>query len=236
MLVDTPKRRPVASCETCWKPESLCLCHNLSVFPNRIKILILQHPAEVRSPLGTARLTSLSLQNSVHRIGLSWRSLSKAVGEPVDPQKWAVLYLGGRKSGEEIAIERGLISLDKNGKPVPLRKDRIEGIVVLDGNWKQAKALWWRNPWLSKLPRLFLSVETPSQYGKIRREPRKTCLSTLEAAAAGFSELGDRKTGLALKERMGEFVRLIHAWAPPQSPPAPTDKESELPPEAVEQV
>jgi DTW domain-containing protein len=217
-LVDTPKRRPVASCENCWKPEALCFCDQLSLFPNRIRVLILQHPAEVRSPLGTARLTSLSLQNTTHRIGLSWRSLGKALGETVDPQKWAVLYLGGKKASEQISIERGLVCLDKNGKPVPMRKDRIEGIVLLDGNWKQSKALWWRNPWLSKLPRLFLNSKAPSQYGSLRREPRKVCLSTMEAAAAGFSELGDRKAGLVLTERMTQFVSLIQGSSMEHSP------------------
>jgi len=55
--------------------------------------------------------------------------------------------------------------------------------VLLDGTWKEAKTLWWRNPWLLKLRRLVLNPQHPSRYGRIRREPRREALSTLEAAA-----------------------------------------------------
>src|SRR5204862_7870678 len=34
--------------------------------------------------------------------------------------------------------------------PQPILK-RLDGIVLLDGSWKEAKTLWWRNPWLLKL-------------------------------------------------------------------------------------
>ena len=59
----------------------------------------------------------------------------------------------------------------------------LDGVVVLDGTWKEAKTLWWRNPWLLKLRRLVLNPQRKSRYGRIRREPRREALSTLEAVA-----------------------------------------------------
>ena len=56
-------------------------------------------------------------------------------------------------------------------------------MVLLDGTWKEAKTLWWRNPWLLKLRRLVLNPHHKSRYGRIRREPRREALSTLEAVA-----------------------------------------------------
>ena len=47
------------------------------------RLLILQHPQEQDRALGTARLTALHFQNAVLKIGLSWPSLSKALGRPV---------------------------------------------------------------------------------------------------------------------------------------------------------
>ena len=55
--------------------------------------------------------------------------------------------------------------------------------MLLDGTWSQAKALWWRNAWMLKCQRVILGPAHPSRYGKLRREPRRDGLSTIEAAA-----------------------------------------------------
>ena len=140
---------------------------------------MLQHPSEAKNSLGSARLLSLAVSKSVHRVGLSWRSLSHALGEDrVDPHKWAVLFVGTKKTG-------GKPYLDKN------RYRNMEGLVLLDGNWKQSKTLWWRNPWLLKAHRLVLAPSEPSHYGQLRQAPRQIWLSTLEAAAEALVLLGE---------------------------------------------
>ena len=60
---------------------------------------------------------------------------------------------------------------------------------MLDGTWSQAKALWWRNPWVLKCKRVVLGPKRPSRYGAMRREPRSDGLSTLEAAALLLARL-----------------------------------------------
>ena len=62
----------------------------------------------------------------------------------------------------------------------------------LDGNWSQAKALWWRNAWMLKCRRVILGPRQPSRYGRLRREPRRDSLSTIEAAAMLVSRLENR--------------------------------------------
>ena len=64
--------------------------------------------------------------------------------------------------------------------------------MLLDGTWSQAKALWWRNPWMLKCQRVILGPSRPSRYGKLRREPRRDGLSTIEAAAMVLSRLEGR--------------------------------------------
>src|SRR5205807_9786115 len=82
--------------------------------------------------------------------------------------------------------DRQIIALGRGGEPVadpaPILRS-LEGIVLLDGSWKEAKTLWWRNPWLLKLHRLVLNPPRPARLGRLRREPRREALSTLEAAA-----------------------------------------------------
>jgi DTW domain-containing protein YfiP len=61
--------------------------------------------------------------------------------------------------------------------------------VLLDGTWSQAKTLWWRNPWLLKLHRMVLDPPSPAKLGRLRREPRREALSTIEAAALALRHI-----------------------------------------------
>jgi len=192
----SPQSAPLAlqsdECPRCGKPQSLCVCDGVVPLANRIELLILQHPQEQDRALGTARLTALHLQRATIRIGLSWPTLAKALGRPVDPKRWAVLYRGSLSAGG-LPRERELVAIDAKGAPCDDQQrvlDAIEGVVLLDGSWSQAKTLWWRNPWVLKCRRLALNPKQPSRYGKLRREPRREGLSTLEAAALVLSRLG----------------------------------------------
>src|SRR6202165_3081620 len=185
----------IPECPSCLKPVLLCICDSITQIESRISLLILQHPQEQDRALGTARLTALHFKNAVLKIGLSWPSLSKALGRPVhDPSRWAVLYLGSSKVAE-LDTERDIVAINRKGG---LEVDQrgilagIEGIVLLDGTWSQAKALWWRNAWMLKCQRVILGPQRPSRYGTLRREPRRDGLSTIEAAAMLISSLEKR--------------------------------------------
>jgi DTW domain-containing protein YfiP len=185
----------IPDCPNCHKPLPLCVCDSITPIENRISLLILQHPQEQDRALGTARLTALHFKHAVLKIGLSWPSLSKALGRPVhDPSRWAVLYLGSAKVAE-LETDREVVAINRKGEVQDnqraILKD-IEGIVLLDGTWSQAKALWWRNAWMLKCQRVILGPAKPSLYGKLRREPRRDGLSTVEAAAMLLAALEKR--------------------------------------------
>jgi DTW domain-containing protein YfiP len=188
----SPAPEPVL-CPHCAKPEYLCICDSVEPLQTRTALLILQHPQEQDRELGTARLAHVALKNSTLKIGLSWPSLSKALGREADPAEWAVLHLGAATA--DLPRDREVVVLDKKGAPVP-DQDRalagIKGVVIFDGSWAQAKTLWWRNAWVLKGRRLALNPHNPSAYGKLRREPRREALSTIEAAALTLARL-DRK-------------------------------------------
>jgi DTW domain-containing protein YfiP len=185
----------IPDCPRCLKPVPLCICDSITPIQSKISLLILQHPQEQDRALGTARLTALHFKDAVLKIGLSWPSLSKALGRPVhDPSRWAVLYLGSAKVAD-LETDRDIVAIDRKGEiednQRAILKD-IEGIVLLDGTWSQAKALWWRNAWMLKCQRVILGPQHPSRYGKLRREPRRDGLSTIEAAAMLLSSLEKR--------------------------------------------
>ena len=89
----------------------------------------------------------------------------------------------------------------------------LEGAILLDGSWSEAKALWWRNPWLLKLRRLVLDPQRPSRYNRVRREPRREALATIEAAALLLKRVEGRPEIEAALE--AALDRLIAAARPP---------------------
>jgi DTW domain-containing protein YfiP len=144
--------------------------------------------------LGTAKLTVASLSDATFRIGLSWASLAKALGRPADPKKWAVLYLGSAKASD-FPHGRDVVVFDRKGNAADDQDDalaEIEGVVLFDGTWSQAKTLWWRNPWVLKAKRVALNPKRPSLYGALRREPRREGLSTIEATGMLLARLEGR--------------------------------------------
>jgi DTW domain-containing protein YfiP len=191
---EVPAAEALPECDRCGKPISLCVCEGIAPLSNRIEVVILQHPQEQDRALGTARLTALHFTKSVLKIGLSWPSLSKLLGRTVDPQRWAVLYLGSLKAAT-VSPNSDLVVVDRKGEAEPNQAAllrAIEGVILLDGTWSQAKALWWRNAWMLKCRRVILGPHAPSRYGKLRREPRADGLSTIEAAGMLVSRLEKR--------------------------------------------
>lgn len=172
-------------CKNCEKPLNLCVCAALAPVDNRVSVLILRHPQEQDRILGTARIAILQLKNAVLKTGLSWPNLAKVIGRPADPKRWGVLYLGTAKTSVPLP-PRILTIVNKKGEASPGQDEilkTLEGIILLDGNWQQAKALWWRNSWLLKCRRLVLQPPRASLYGRLRQEPRAESVSTMEAAA-----------------------------------------------------
>jgi DTW domain-containing protein YfiP len=187
-------------------------------YPTKRRVLILQHPQERDALLGSAQLVEASLPRASIVVGLSWRNLGHALGEEgVDAKRWAVLFPDKEAEGEQVTSRGG----------APLAAHELEGVIVLDGTWSKAKTLWWRNPWLNKLNRLSLKPKQPSIYGKLRAEPKREYVSTLESVGAALTlcgespevELGLQRVFRTLVQRVRD-AKLIPAPArrPPPRP------------------
>ena len=177
---------------------------------NKVTILVLQHPQEQDRVLGTAGLLVAGLANAKVVVGLSWRNLAHALGEAAEPRDWGVLYLGSTQTKGQTTP---LVAIDGKGQPLPdqeAARAGLKGLIALDGNWAQAKALWWRNAWLTKLRRFVVVPDGPSLYGDLRREARPDAVSTLEAVALSLQALeGDA----AVREKLLVPFRALLAKA-----------------------
>jgi DTW domain-containing protein YfiP len=212
---------PVPPCDTCHRPKAACVCDRVQTFETKRRILILQHPQEQDSLLGSAQILAASLPKAQIVVGLSWRNLAHALGgEEVDPKRWAVLF-PDPDGAQGTVTRRGNV----------LAPSSLDGIVVLDGTWSKAKTLWWRNVWLLKLSRLTLAPKEPSIYGKLRLEPRKELVSTLESVGAALTLCGEPKEIEAgLKRTFRTLVQRVRdAGLVPPARPRPSKKRRPLP-------
>jgi hypothetical protein len=187
-----------SSCKTCLRPLVQCICEKVVQVSTTIRILILQHPQEQYKLLNSARLCNLAIKNSVLRIGLSWRNFSHALGEETDTKEWGVLFLKG-----VIDPSRRIELYDAKKRQLLPIKTKFKGIVIIDGSWKQAKAMWWRNPWLLRLTRITLNPAHKSLRGQAKKEG----LATIEAVALALECLGENAAvGESLRKQYEEFI------------------------------
>lgn len=173
-----PAASPDAACPTCGKPPAVCVCDRCTPVAVTRRVVVLQHPQEQDRVLGTVPLLE-AIVGARRVVGLSWANLAAVTGGAEG--RWAVVWPAQLPRALTPAEEQlPVLAMDRAGQRVPVDHD---GFLLLDGSWSQAKALWWRNPWLLRLDRVLLSPRAPSIYGRLRKEPRRSYVSTLEAAA-----------------------------------------------------
>ncbi len=201
-------------CPYCGKTPILCLCDEVTPIEHRTALVFLQHPQEQDKTLGSARLAAHMLTRGTFKVGLSWPSLAKAVGAPADPKRWAILHLGSIQASD-FPAGRDIAVFDAKGKAVEDQTAAltdIDGVVIFDGTWSQAKTLWWRNAWVLKAKRIALKPAAPSLYGHLRKEPRKEGLSSMEAAGMVLARLEGRpEIETALRQTFGEMLARYRA-------------------------
>lgn len=215
----TDLSEPRPHCYRCDKPAGLCLCALLTPLPNRVGVHVLQHPAERRHAVGTARLLRLGLA-SVQVHALSLRGTSSASPPVQFPPGTGLLY--------PCPPDQELGAVPPGARPA--------NIVVIDGTWAQAHRVFRENPWVAALPRYRLAPERESNY-RIRKEPRKECLSTVETVVAALRILEPDLPGT--QTLLSAFDAMIDAQiaAAAASPGRPAGKRArKRPPRHVPQA
>jgi hypothetical protein len=83
--------------------------------------------------------------------------------------------------------------------PIDQRPDQL---VVLDGTWHHAKTMVRDIPRLQRIPKVQLAPAVPGRY-RIRREPNRYALSTLEAVVSALK---------ILEPDLRDLDRLLHVF------------------------
>lgn len=158
------------------RPLNACWCSALPkvrLCPKN-RIVLLQHPAEEKRCLRTAPMLKLGLVEDKCLIykGKRFLKINDELKEILESENSLLLY----PSRDSIDIE----NIPKDKGPY--------NILILDGTWQQAKAIYSNNPQLHKLQPIKLIPRDNSSY-IIRTQPHEKCLSTLESAMEALSIL-----------------------------------------------
>ena len=215
MSIPSPRR---ATCATCLRPRSSCICRWIAPLASQVELLILQHPLEVANAKGSARLLHLCLPGSV-----------LVAGEAFDAAALnALLHNGGRTplllypQGDGAPAPDAAIAAIATIPAIPTTAVTASALrlVVLDGTWRKSRKMLHLNPQLQSLPRLALQAMPQSHY-RIRKAHAPDQLSTLEAAAYALRRLGGGEVLCAsLLRAFDGFVAQQASYAPPSARPS----------------
>ncbi len=162
-------------CARCRMHASLCVCPLVTNVETRTRLLLVVHRREDGKPTNTGRLAAACLTNSAvvvrGHIPVDDAEGEPALEFPTDSQP-LLLY----PADDAVPITR----FAGSARPVVL--------VVPDGNWRQASKVRKRVPGLDGVPCVSLPPGAATSY-RLRFEPQKDGLATLEAIARAFGVL-----------------------------------------------
>lgn len=168
-------------CEHCGRALKACVCGWITEVKSPIEVIILQHPTEVNQAKGTAKLIQLSMSNCKVFVGENFSNHNELNDLLAQPNTQNLILFPSDDSK--------LIT-----KPSPFEKKKIR-LILLDGTWKKAFKLFQLSENLHGLPQVHLSDDIEGRY-TIRKAPRESALSTLEAAYHALTILDKEPKGL----------------------------------------
>lgn len=184
---------PREICPTCQRPLNVCYCSALVHIPNRIKVLIIQHPLEEKHPFNTGRMAHLCLENS--DLIVAERLADEALAELLKPRS-ALLYPSLSWLPEVAQVEPG----------TP-QAQALEQLVVIDATWRKSKKILHLHPALQQLPRVSFEGALHSNY-QVRHSSLENSLSTIESIARALQELEPERDFQAILQPFEKMIAL----------------------------
>lgn len=164
IVTASPKR-----CTKCHRSIKACFCTSIEPFPTNTEFRILMHPKEARKQkVGTGRMASLCLKNCKIIIGAHFQNNLEVNNLINSPDFHTVILYPGETSHN---ISQGPIDFDSKKKLL---------VFIIDGTWPCAKSMMRDSKNLHHLPRISFETNETSQF-KIKHQPAKYCLSTIES-------------------------------------------------------
>jgi hypothetical protein len=142
-----------------------------------LQFWIVIHPKEILKPTNTARLIQATIP---HTRCFLWQRTT--------PPPALVALLNNPQFAPYVVCPAGDPVRLEHVAQDPCHAGRVPAFIILDGTWSQVKKMWYRSPYLHRLPCLAIQPEAPSAY-TLRRQLRAGYLSTVEVAIALLARL-----------------------------------------------
>lgn len=165
-------------CQRCEYPIQTCLCDSITQVSHKTKVIILQHPSEVKNAKNTVRLLKLMSNNTSILIGESEQNFDEIKQQVLAyKQDYALLFPGD----DAVVLSE------------QVQASSFRCLIIIDGTWKKAKKLLLLNPWLNDITKVSFNQSVVSEY-QIRSTSVQGGLSTIEAVAYSLNEIENCST------------------------------------------
>lgn len=172
-------------CTVCGFSKNMCICaYSANVQPSH-RIIVLQHPSEVKSSKGTVQLLPLVMPSAEIVIGETaddFAAIAQQLSEKNQRQPDSVFVLYPSESATFIEL-LNTTKADKHQNVV--EENRVKPcepltLIFLDGTWRKTLKMWCSNRWLQQFRQLTFQQVPDGEY-LIRKAKRADSLSTIEA-------------------------------------------------------
>jgi len=181
------------NCYDCYRPKSACICkHVKNKLKTKSKFVILMHPKEFRKTKnGTGHITNISLTNSEIYIGIDFTN-HKRINELINDETY-----------EPYLLYPGEDTIKLNSQELPSSKNPL--IFILDSTWACSKKMLRVSKNLHSLKKISFDHDKSSQF-KIKTQPNKHCLSTIESTLCVIEELNKKDVENIEDKYLEEFL------------------------------
>ena len=170
-------------CSQCKRPTKACICAFICEISNKVSVLVLQHPSEVKQSKGTVAILQRSLNFCRVLVGEDF-SDNIELNEMLEQYQGLLLYPSEEAQDLSLVVSKvnQLHSETITNKP-PL-------LVILDGTWRKAYCMFMISKNLHSLTQVCLPdfLANSGQY-LIRKVAKKNALSSLEATCYALALL-----------------------------------------------
>jgi len=162
-------------CKTCIRPVSVCLCAHIAnpKITTNARVVIVQHPNEIKRPLRTVPLLQAALADC-HVI------------------RCRKVYNIDRPDIYPLIRDRPVYILYPDESAVSCRDIPTNSVIIaIDGTWRQARGILQGSKAFHNLPKCKVDYIPQTEY-VIRTQPEEGFVSTLEAVSAALAATENR--------------------------------------------
>jgi DTW domain-containing protein YfiP len=181
-------------CYKCYRPQTSCMCKYITKIKTNTKFIILMHPKEFRKTKnGTGHFTNLSLVNSEIFIGIDFTNNDK-INSLIDDEKNNCFILYPDKD-----------SINLNNMDIN-KYDKTNIIFIIDSTWACATQILNSSINLHNIPKISFTHTKISKF-KIKTQPNKFCLSTMESTLSVLELLVKHNIENISKNKLELFLK-----------------------------